>query len=54
MRAISGKFCMVLFYLLGLWQGAFPLIHDEEIGYSALVYTEMTWTRRTIEQLFML
>lgn len=54
MRAISGKFCMVLFYLLGLWQGAFPLIHDEEIGYSALVYTEMTWTTSTIEEIFML
>ena len=54
MRAIADKFCMVLFYLLGLWQGYFPLIHDEGSGYSALVYTEMTWTTSTIEQLFML
>ena len=54
MRAISDKFCMVLFYLLGLWQGYFPLINDEEIGLSALVYTEKTWTMSTIEQLFML
>ena len=54
MRAIADKFCMVLFYLLGLWQGAFPLIHDEEIVLSALVYTEMTWTTRTIEPFFML
>ena len=54
MRAISDKFCMVLFYLLGLWQGYFPLTHDEESGYSALVYTEMTWTTRTIEPFFML
>jgi len=45
---------MVLSYLSGQWQGAFPLIHDEGSGLSALVYTEMTWTRRTIEQLFML
>ncbi|MBF1549727.1 MAG: hypothetical protein HXO04_09425 [Prevotella salivae] len=54
MGTISDKFCMVLFYLLGLWQGYFPLIHDEASGLSALVYTEKTWTRRTIEQLFML
>ena len=54
MRAISDKFCMVLFYLLGLWQGYFPLTHDEASGLSALVYTEKTWTMSTIEQLFML
>ena len=54
MRAISDKFCMVLSYLSGQWQGYFPLIHDEEIVLSALVYTEMTWTMSTIEQLFML
>ena len=54
MRAISDKFCMVLFYLLGLWQGHFSLIYDEGIGLSALVYTEMTWTMSTIEQIFML
>ena len=54
MRVISGKFCMVLSYLLWLWQDYFPLIHDDEIGYSALVYTEMTRTRRTIEEIFML
>ncbi|MBF1542062.1 MAG: hypothetical protein HXO03_01845 [Prevotella salivae] len=45
---------MVLFYLLGLWQGYFPLTHDEGSDLSALVYTEKTWTTRTIEQLFML
>ena len=54
MGAISDKFCMVLFYLLGLKQCHFLLIHDEESGLSALVYTEMTWTTKTIEQLFML
>jgi hypothetical protein len=54
MRAISDKFCMVLSYLLGLSQCHFPLIHDEGSGLSALVYTEMTWTTSTIEQLFML
>jgi len=54
MRAISDKFCMVLFYLLGLWQGYFPLIHNEGSGLSALVYTEMTLTTSTIEQIFML
>ena len=54
MGEISDKFCMVLSYFLGLSQCHFPLIHDEGSGYSALVYTEMTWTTRTIEQLFML
>jgi len=54
MGAISDKFCMVLSYFLGLSQCHFLLIHDEESGLSALVYTEMSWTTRTIEQLFML
>ncbi|MBF1544864.1 MAG: hypothetical protein HXO06_06695 [Prevotella salivae] len=54
MRAISDKFCMVLSYLSGQWQGAFPLTHDEASGLSALVYTEKTWTMSTIEQLFIL
>jgi hypothetical protein len=54
MGTIPDKFCMVLFYLLGQWQGAFPLIHDEASGLSALVYTEKTWTTRTIEPFFML